>query len=72
MSVFDSGRFGQHPPHQSDLTLPTACPSCRSSSITTTAKNPDATSYWRCGSCGEIWNVSRRDVTTRNSARPWR
>jgi ribosomal protein L37AE/L43A len=41
--------------------VPASCPTCRSASITTTAKNPDATSYWRCTKCGEIWNGSRRD-----------
>src|SRR5262249_40411250 len=40
--------------------IPTACPACQSLSIVTTAKTPDATSYWRCISCGEIWNTSRR------------
>ena len=40
--------------------IPAACPACQSESIVTTAKVPDATSYWRCTSCGEIWNASRR------------
>jgi predicted Zn finger-like uncharacterized protein len=40
---------------------PTTCPACRSTLIATTAKSPDATSYWRCGSCGEIWNAARRE-----------
>lgn len=39
---------------------PPACPACQSASVTTTAKNPDASSYWRCERCGEIWNVGRR------------
>jgi hypothetical protein len=43
------------------VTLPTACPACHSSSITTTARNPDEHTYWRCGGCGEVWNVSRRN-----------
>ena len=33
---------------------PALCPACRSASIVTTAKTPDADSYWRCTSCGEI------------------
>jgi len=44
------------------VTIPTTCPGCQSPSITTTARNPDESTYWRCGSCGEIWNVSRRDT----------
>ena len=44
--------------------IPTACPTCRSSSITTTAKSPSSDSYWRCARCGEIWNESRYHATT--------
>lgn len=43
--------------------IPSACPGCHSESIVTTAKIPDATSYWRCTNCGEIWNASRRRET---------
>jgi hypothetical protein len=42
--------------------LPAFCPICRSTQITTTAKVPDARSYWRCVACGEIWNPSLRDT----------
>jgi transposase-like protein len=38
---------------------PAICRACRSSSILTTAKKPDADSYWRCTRCGEVWNASR-------------
>lgn len=48
-----------------------ACPVCGSSSIVTTAKKPDADSYWRCESCGEVWNVARRH-SDRQRARSWR
>jgi transposase-like protein len=44
------------------VTIPPACPACQSRSITTTARNPDEHTYWRCGSCGEIWNASRREA----------
>jgi predicted Zn finger-like uncharacterized protein len=47
------------------------CPECQSSSVTTTAKYPDADTYWRCERCGEIWNVGRRDSGP-NGAVPWR
>jgi predicted Zn finger-like uncharacterized protein len=43
-------------------TVPASCPTCRSSSIVTTAKSPDAESYWRCTNCGEVWNDSRRQT----------
>ncbi len=39
---------------------PGKCPSCGSRDIVTTSKVIDASTYWRCGSCGEIWNVERQ------------
>lgn len=50
---------------------PPACPACRSLSVTTTAKHPDANSYWRCERCGEIWNTGRRHEAPRGAV-PWR
>lgn len=35
---------------------PQSSPSCASTSIVSTAKSPDATSYWPCSRCGEVWN----------------
>ena len=52
-------------------TAPESCPSCKSSTIVTTAKIPDADSYWRCTSCGEVWNDSRRQTSPYGS-RGWR
>ena len=52
-------------------TVPASCPTCRSSSIVTTSKIPDAESYWRCTNCGEVWNDSRRQ-TPQYGARGWR
>jgi predicted Zn finger-like uncharacterized protein len=52
-------------------TVPAACPACKSTSIVTTAKSPDADSYWRCTVCGEIWNASRSQ-TDRFGGRRWR
>ena len=51
--------------------LPTACPSCQSPAIATTAKTPDANSYWRCAACGEIWN-NARDGARRGRGTSWR
>jgi hypothetical protein len=53
------------------VTIPTACPVCQSTSITTTARNPDANTYWRCDGCGEVWNSSRR-ASRPSGGRPWR
>jgi predicted Zn finger-like uncharacterized protein len=52
-----------------ERSVPTSCPSCQSSAIATSAKNPDAGSYWRCNSCGEVWNDSR---LTRDRRPQWR
>ena len=52
-------------------TVPSVCPACRSTAISTTAKSPDANAYWRCAACGEVWNMSRRD-SSRSGASPWR
>lgn len=50
---------------------PTACPTCRSHSITTTARKPDENTYWRCHDCGEVWNACRRE-TEPAGVRAWR
>lgn len=44
---------------------PARCPSCSSRDIVTTAKVVDASTYWRCGSCGEIWNAERQRASLR-------
>ena len=43
----------------SDWNKPASCPTCKSTSIVTTAKIPDADSYWRCTDCGDVWNAGR-------------
>jgi len=53
-----------------DVAPPTTCPACQSSSILTTEKKPDASTYWRCQNCGEVWNDSRLDAT-RAARRKW-
>ena len=44
--------------------VPTHCPKCRSTAVTTVSKVVSAESYWRCGGCGEVWNAGRRRETT--------
>jgi predicted Zn finger-like uncharacterized protein len=51
--------------------VPAVCPACQSSSIVTTAKVPDDSSYWRCTNCGNVWNNSRRNAVRKGGA-PWR
>lgn len=51
---------------------PPACPACRASSVTTTSKAVSAETYWRCESCGEVWNVGRRAKAAGGGSRfPW-
>lgn len=50
---------------------PESCPACHSASITSTAKSPNINSYWRCDSCGEVWNISRRQ-NERRGGYAWR
>jgi len=38
---------------------PQACPFCNSVDVTTTCKTVDVSTYWRCGGCGQIWNIGR-------------
>jgi transposase-like protein len=38
---------------------PTSCPFCRSASVSTTSKVVSAATYWRCTTCGQIWNPAR-------------
>jgi predicted Zn finger-like uncharacterized protein len=49
-----------------------SCPTCHSVAIVTTAKSPDADSYWRCTACGDVWNDSRRKTTPQYPSRNWR
>ena len=57
------------------VSSPTACPACASTDLRTTAKTIDASTYWRCGRCGEVWNVARREAGRngfrRNGFRGW-
>ena len=36
------------------------CPACSGNDVTTTSKATEEAPYWRCLSCGEIWNPVRR------------
>jgi transposase-like protein len=38
---------------------PKTCPFCNSADIKTTSKNVTAATYWRCASCGQVWNAGR-------------
>src|SRR6185503_13740152 len=38
---------------------PSACPFCQSAKISTPSEKVDASTYWRCDACGQMWNVAR-------------
>ena len=46
-----------------EMKTPSACPACGSRDMTTTSKAVTVESYWRCVSCGEVWNQNRRETT---------
>jgi transposase-like protein len=46
----------------SGTTPPVVCPVCRSPEPVTSSKTIDASTYWRCLKCGEMWNVGRRQT----------
>lgn len=56
---------------EADVPSPTTCPVCKSRELTTTSKRVTSASYWRCLSCGEIWNAERLEAGSRYSPR-WR
>jgi transposase-like protein len=69
---FDSfGKGAAEPPRGTEAAIPTVCPACQSPSISTTARKPDDNSYWRCSSCGEVWNAARRTARPART-NPWR
>jgi transposase-like protein len=41
---------------------PLVCPVCRSPEPVAASKPIDASTYWRCRKCGEVWNVGRRQT----------
>jgi ribosomal protein L37AE/L43A len=42
-----------------DVAVPIVCPFCQSKALSTVSKVIDESTYWRCTSCGEIWNPGR-------------
>jgi transposase-like protein len=48
-----------------DFVPPARCPVCRGTNLTTTSKTIDASTYWRCITCGEVWNLQRHAEPSR-------
>ena len=45
---------------------PAKCPACGSQDLVTTSKVVDESTYWRCASCGEVWNAGRQREASRH------
>jgi transposase-like protein len=59
-------------PEQEAPPQPVSCPFCRSAKIMTTSAKADASSYWRCEACGQVWNVGRlRPAHRQGSGSRW-
>lgn len=46
---------------------PAMCPFCGSSQIMTASEKVDSSAYWRCKTCGQVWNVGRLRTSHRYS-----
>ena len=57
-----------------DFPAPTNCPFCRSPKIAMPNDKVNASTYWRCEACGEMWNIDRlRESSNRFGDGPrWR
>ena len=51
-------------PTEQPVQRPEACPFCQSKAVGTLAKVITASTYWRCQSCGEMWNPERLQRTS--------
>ena len=45
--------------------IPAKCPFCGSSKVKTASDKVDAFTYWRCETCGQMWNEGRLRVASR-------
>jgi hypothetical protein len=64
-STPDQARSGEASPGAA--APPSRCPVCRSQDVSTTSKVASVDAYWRCGACGEVWNVGRHRPGSRDS-----
>jgi transposase-like protein len=58
-----------HSPPSEPAAAPKTCPFCNSVNINTTSKEVNASTYWRCAACGQIWNAGRLQSGRRAPAR---
>lgn len=48
---------------------PTACPFCKSKELAAADKPITSATYWRCLTCGELWNAERLEAASRYGPR---
>ena len=48
---------------------PARCPACGARDVMTTSKVITIETYWRCGACGDVWNVERQRKASRYMSR---
>ncbi len=72
MSTMPAGKWDHaiRPGPELSPAEPATCPFCASPAVSTTSARVDASTYWRCGACGEVWNVART-TDTRPRRRHW-
>jgi formate dehydrogenase maturation protein FdhE len=58
-------RFNNDVPSEAPPVAPSACPFCQSAKISTPSEKVDASTYWRCDACGQMWNIARLRTTPR-------
>jgi uncharacterized Zn finger protein len=62
--MYYQGRTPDLKPAEEPVSAPARCPVCGAPDVKTTSKVITAETYWRCESCGEVWNVQRRRRAT--------
>ena len=63
---FERGPLAGSPNNRGAATTPTQCPECRSKAVGTLAKTITPDTYWRCQSCGAVWNETRSRAKPNN------
>jgi hypothetical protein len=58
MVTSSRGNWGVRSSESEPTVTPSACPFCQSTAVSAPPKS-DASTYWRCGTCGEMWNAAR-------------
>ena len=47
--------------------MPAGCPKCQSVAVSTANKAQNVDAYWRCSTCGHIWNPARSERPRRRT-----